>query len=61
MRLTLLAPDIVQAVVRGEEPSGMSLEQLMKQLPIFWDEQRAPLGVNLSELLDAESCSTSQR
>jgi hypothetical protein len=40
LRLTALAPDIVEAVLRGNEPSGMSLRQLQKELPVNWDEQR---------------------
>ena len=40
MRLTLLAPDIVEAIVRGEEPSGLSLERLLKGMPVVWEEQR---------------------
>ena len=43
MRLALLAPDIVEAVVRGEEPSGLSLERLTKRLPMLWSEQREML------------------
>ena len=41
LRLTLLAPDIVDAVVEGREPSGMSLERLTKGMPVEWTEQRA--------------------
>ncbi len=40
MRLALLAPDIVEAIVRGEEPSGASLERLVKGMPVLWEEQR---------------------
>ena len=40
MRLALLAPDIVEAIVRGEEPSGLSLEGLVKGMPVLWEEQR---------------------
>lgn len=40
LRLTSLAPDIVQAIVEGREPDGMSLEQLRKDLPMRWEEQR---------------------
>ncbi len=40
MRLTLLAPDIVEAIVDGREPSGMSLERLVKGIPAVWGEQR---------------------
>ncbi len=44
LRLTLLAPDIVEAILMGEEPSGLSLTMLTKQLPSLWDEQRAMFG-----------------
>lgn len=39
LRLTLLAPDIVQAILQGQEPSGLSLEKL-KIIPHEWEEQR---------------------
>ena len=45
MRLALLAPDIVEAIVRGDEPSGLSLEQLIKGLPMQWATQRDRTGV----------------
>ena len=41
LRLTSLAPDIVEAILRGDEPDGLSLEKLRKNLPVRWDEQRA--------------------
>jgi len=44
LRLTLLAPDIVEAILMGEEPSGLSLTILTKQLPAIWSEQRKSLG-----------------
>jgi hypothetical protein len=37
--LATLAPDIVEAIVRGEEPSGLSLERLTKGMPMIWEEQ----------------------
>ena len=43
LRLASLAPDIVEAIVRGEEPDRLTLGRLMKGLPIRWDEQRAAL------------------
>ncbi|WP_347244315.1 hypothetical protein [Thermogutta sp.] len=45
LRLTLLAPDIVEAILMGEEPSGLSLMMLTKQLPALWDEQRTIFGL----------------
>ena len=44
LRLALLAPDIVEAIVEGQEPSGLSLEKLVKGLPAVWEEQRERLG-----------------
>jgi hypothetical protein len=38
--LTCLAPDIVEAILVGEEPDGMSLRSLSGNLPLDWDEQR---------------------
>lgn len=43
--LTLLAPDIVDAILDGEEPSGLSLTILTKrQIPLAWEEQRQMFG-----------------
>jgi len=44
LRLTSLAPDIVEAILRGDEPDGLSLEKLRKNLPVRWDEQRRHWG-----------------
>ena len=43
MKLTLLAPDIIEAIITGREPSGLSLEKLY-DMPVNWDEQRQVLG-----------------
>jgi hypothetical protein len=39
LRLTSLAPDIIEAILRGDEPDGLSLEKLRKDLPVRWEEQ----------------------
>lgn len=44
LRLTLLAPDIIMAILAGREPSGLSLGKLTKSLPLDWVEQREVLG-----------------
>lgn len=44
LRLTLLAPDIIEAILMGEEPSGLSLTMLTKQLPSDWERQRESLS-----------------
>ena len=40
LRLTLLAPDLVEALMGGCQRSTMSLRDLMKPFPIEWDRQR---------------------
>jgi hypothetical protein len=44
LNLALLAPDIVEAILLGSEPDGLTLEQLCR-LPLVWEEQRRALGV----------------
>ena len=44
LSLNYLAPDIVQAILDGREPSGLSLGKLAGPLPLLWNEQRAQLG-----------------
>ncbi len=39
LRLTSLAPDIVKAILHGDEPDGLNLEKLRKNLPVRWDKQ----------------------
>src|SRR5215475_4042216 len=39
LRLTLLAPDLVEALVHGRRSSTMSLHDVMKPFPISWDRQ----------------------
>ena len=43
LRLTLLAPDIVEAVLDGRLPKGVRLEDLVRPLPAEWDKQRRVL------------------
>jgi hypothetical protein len=39
LRLALLAPDIVDAILTGSTDQGMMLEQLERPLPACWEEQ----------------------
>ena len=41
--LTLLAPDIIQAILTGEEPGGMQLTRLTSPVPLVWSEQTTAL------------------
>lgn len=45
LRLTLLAPDIVDAtIIYGREPEGLTLSKLRGSLPLAWVEQREMFG-----------------
>jgi hypothetical protein len=43
LRLTLLAPDIVEAILDGRQPEGMTLPGLLKGVAVEWDGQAASL------------------
>jgi hypothetical protein len=43
MRLTLLAPDIVEAILEGRQPKAMQLEELTDAIPSEWERQRKAL------------------
>lgn len=36
--------DILEAILRGDEPSGLSLAKLTGRLPLLWSEQRKKFG-----------------
>jgi len=44
IRLSLLAPDIVEAILNGTQPSTLRLADLESPFPIEWDEQRIRFG-----------------
>ena len=43
LRLTLLAPDIQEAIIDGRQPKGLQLEELTGSMPSGWEEQRQRL------------------
>jgi hypothetical protein len=43
LRLSLLAPSIVTTILNGRQDSDVMLKQVMKPLPVRWDEQTATL------------------
>ena len=43
LRLTLLAPDVVEAIRDGRQPSQLTLAVLMGMLPSVWPEQKQAL------------------
>lgn len=40
LRLTLLAPDIIEMILDGRQPLGIQFEQLRGSLPSQWGQQR---------------------
>ncbi len=44
-RLTYLAPDIIEAILDGHEPDGLSMRVLRKPAPMEWSQQREWLGL----------------
>jgi predicted nucleic acid-binding Zn ribbon protein len=43
LRLTLLAPDIIESILTGRQPSTLQLDDLLKPLPAAWERQRSEL------------------
>jgi hypothetical protein len=43
LRLTLLAPEIVEAILDGRQAKGLQLAVLSGKLPSAWEEQRQRL------------------
>ncbi len=43
LRLTLLAPDIAQALLDGEYTCRLQLSHLLRPVPVIWAEQRDKL------------------
>lgn len=40
LRLTLLAPDLVEAILDGSQPAALQMDVLMKPVPVAWAAQR---------------------
>ncbi len=40
LRMTRLAPDIVEAILDGRQPTDITLAVLMRPFPVAWGEQR---------------------
>jgi hypothetical protein len=40
LRLTLLAPEMVEAILNGRQPEGVTLPALLEGVPLEWGEQR---------------------
>ena len=47
LRLTLLSPEIVEAIVIGLQPSTLQVDDLLRLLPSLWRQQKSILGWQL--------------
>ena len=56
LRLTLLAPDIVEAVLDGRMPRGLDLPQLLEPIPMGWAVQREALATAECRLSGSQQC-----
>ena len=45
LRLTLIAPDIIEAILAGRQPRTLQLDELLKPLPAAWNGQRTTLRI----------------
>ena len=43
LRLTLLAPEIVEAILDGRQPAELQLDDLLEGFPLEWQRQKAHL------------------
>ena len=46
LRLTLIAPDITEAILAGSQLNTLQLDELLKPLPAAWERQRSELGIS---------------
>ena len=44
LKLITLAPDIIETILNGEEPAGLSLARLIRTFPMDWEQQRIHFG-----------------
>ena len=44
LRLTLLAPEIVETILDGRQPAGLQLNDLLEGFPLEWDRQHSEMA-----------------
>jgi hypothetical protein len=43
LKLTLLAPDLVEAIVDGQQQQRTTMQEMLREVPVVWEEQRRKL------------------
>jgi hypothetical protein len=56
LRLTLLAPDIVEAILDGRQPADITMAVLLRRYPVGWDAQRDAFGLTHRDTKPEKSC-----
>ena len=46
LRLTLLSPTLIEAMLEGRQPANLELDDLLQQFPMDWDQQLETLTEN---------------
>jgi len=46
LRLTLIAPDIIEAILSGRQPSTLQLDDLFRPLSADWSRQHSELSIS---------------
>jgi hypothetical protein len=46
LRLTLLAPELVEAILGGRQPAEITLASLFRRFPVEWDAQAAAIAID---------------
>lgn len=44
LRLTYLAPEIVEAITLGTQPRTLTLQNIIRGFPLLWQEQKQQFG-----------------
>ena len=44
LRLSFLAPDLIEAILKGQQPSDLTLEPFRQQISLEWKAQRKFFG-----------------
>jgi hypothetical protein len=47
LRLTLLAPDIVEGILAGRQAAGLQLDELLRKFAVEWMAQRDRFGLTI--------------
>ena len=53
LNLTLLAPDVVEDIMDGRDPGGVTLAMLRGGMPVWWEGHRSALSESAAQGLDS--------